>query len=228
MTTTQQIFEVAAAIIASVGGSSVIILGLSSWLGKVWANRILENEKAAHDKELQGYRSKLEQELSKMEVFQEKALYISKAQYDNEYSIYREIWETMRECIVKTSMLYPKVGNLPSDEKEKEEYQKKKYDEYIDAFNQFSKTIDKAAPFYKEDFYNSFVTIRKMCSEVGNIFSMYEFKVKYSASFALARDLKMDAEEKKIVYIDFPKKIKEIEESLRKDIREYLLGLQLK
>ncbi|QFT55797.1 hypothetical protein [Microbulbifer sp. THAF38] len=39
------IFEVAAAIIASIGASSVIIISLSSWLGKVWANRVLENEK---------------------------------------------------------------------------------------------------------------------------------------------------------------------------------------
>ena len=39
-------FKIVSAMLTSVGVASIIILGLSSWLGKVWANRILEKEKA--------------------------------------------------------------------------------------------------------------------------------------------------------------------------------------
>lgn len=48
--TAKDIIEIAAASIASIGGSGLLIFGLSSWLGKVWANRILENEKHEHAK----------------------------------------------------------------------------------------------------------------------------------------------------------------------------------
>jgi prefoldin subunit 5 len=40
------IFEVAVAVIASLGGATVLLFALSSWLGKVWAARIMEHEKA--------------------------------------------------------------------------------------------------------------------------------------------------------------------------------------
>jgi hypothetical protein len=39
-------FKFVFAMVASVGGASAIILILSSWLGKVWAQRILARERA--------------------------------------------------------------------------------------------------------------------------------------------------------------------------------------
>jgi hypothetical protein len=40
-------------IVVPFGGASVIMLGLSSWLGKVWANRILEKDKLKYQAELE-------------------------------------------------------------------------------------------------------------------------------------------------------------------------------
>ena len=41
-----EIFSVATALLASVGGASILLIAMSSWLGRVWASRILEREKA--------------------------------------------------------------------------------------------------------------------------------------------------------------------------------------
>jgi hypothetical protein len=41
-----EIFAVAAAVLASIGGAGGILLLLSGWLGRVWASRIMEREKA--------------------------------------------------------------------------------------------------------------------------------------------------------------------------------------
>jgi hypothetical protein len=41
-------FKVVFAMVASVGGASAIILILSSWLGKVWGQRILAREGKGH------------------------------------------------------------------------------------------------------------------------------------------------------------------------------------
>jgi hypothetical protein len=42
-----EIFKLAGAIIASLGGSTLLVVGLSGWLGKVWAARIMERERTA-------------------------------------------------------------------------------------------------------------------------------------------------------------------------------------
>jgi len=48
-----QAFKLATSILASVGSGAVIIFAMSSWLGKVWANRILEADKLKYQHALQ-------------------------------------------------------------------------------------------------------------------------------------------------------------------------------
>ncbi|MFD2168286.1 hypothetical protein ACFSJY_18660 [Thalassotalea euphylliae] len=62
---TIEAFELAQAILISIGGGSVIIFALSSFLAKVWAKRILQNEKQKHDKELSEYKAQLESLIQK-------------------------------------------------------------------------------------------------------------------------------------------------------------------
>ncbi|HCM1039124.1 TPA: hypothetical protein N2810_004642 [Vibrio parahaemolyticus] len=51
--------KIGATIIAALGGSGAIILGLSNYLGKIWANRLMVKEKAGHDRELEKLRTEL-------------------------------------------------------------------------------------------------------------------------------------------------------------------------
>ena len=46
-------FQVVTAALGAVGGTAIVILGLSSWLGKVWANRILEKDRSEYSQELE-------------------------------------------------------------------------------------------------------------------------------------------------------------------------------
>lgn len=59
--TLQDILNIALTVIGSIGASSGILFGLSSWLGKVWATRLMDKERHRHDLELAELRSKLEQ-----------------------------------------------------------------------------------------------------------------------------------------------------------------------
>lgn len=47
-------------IIASLGGGGLIVAGLSSWLGKVWADRLMARERADHETQLAQLRANLE------------------------------------------------------------------------------------------------------------------------------------------------------------------------
>jgi hypothetical protein len=61
VTDVSTVFNVAGAIILSVGGAGLLITGLSSWLGRVWATRIADEERGRFAKELEGYKSELHQ-----------------------------------------------------------------------------------------------------------------------------------------------------------------------
>ncbi len=221
-------FELAFAIITGLGGGGAIVFALSSWLGKVWANRILEKEKSEHAKEIEHYKSELKKELQRINAIQDKALYISKAQYDNEYGIYQEIWEKMFDCVIHTRHLYPSgLTDRPVDGEGLEKYNMDIYKRYTEAFNQFSLAAERNAPFYKKEFYDVFICARQKCNEIGNIFKMYEIDVKYSMSFAMARDTKMDTKTNEKVYGTFHTEIEELSAKLREDIRNYLLSLRL-
>ena len=60
----QEILNVALTILASLGGGAAIIFLFSNWLGKVWAERIMQKERAAFERELTQLKSKLEKENS--------------------------------------------------------------------------------------------------------------------------------------------------------------------
>lgn len=66
------VWSIASAIIVSFGGSAAILLCCSAWLGKVWANRIMQDEKAKHDIELSKFKIQLtnlnSQEIEKLKT----------------------------------------------------------------------------------------------------------------------------------------------------------------
>ena len=57
--TLQDVLNLSVAVIASIGGGAAIVFGLSSFLGKVWANRLMDRERAEHTADLEHLRSEL-------------------------------------------------------------------------------------------------------------------------------------------------------------------------
>src|SRR5215510_5963381 len=57
--------EIILAVLSGVGGTAVIVAGLSAWLGKVWAGRILAGEKARFSEDLAKLKAELEFQLER-------------------------------------------------------------------------------------------------------------------------------------------------------------------
>jgi hypothetical protein len=57
-----EVLKIAATIILSVGASGGIIVGLANWLGRVWANRLMEKDRSRHAEELEKLRANLQAE----------------------------------------------------------------------------------------------------------------------------------------------------------------------
>ncbi|HOZ55246.1 MAG TPA: hypothetical protein PK993_04315 [Clostridia bacterium] len=214
-------------IIVSMGGMGTIIIGISKYLANILANNIEEKYKNKMSKDVEEFKGKINERLNKLDKIEEKALYVSKINYENEFKIYMEIWPKLNDCYLKTIILYPmSIENVPIDEKELEEYKKNKYENFCKGYNEFSICIDKYAPFYMEEFYNDLNLIRRECFAIGDKYAMYEFDVKYNESFSSCRDLKMTNKE----WEEIKEKedlIKETKEKLLVKIRKYLCDLRL-
>jgi hypothetical protein len=64
MTSFQAIIETALAVLAALGGGGVIVFGLSNHLGKLWADRLMQNERASHERNLADLRAEHERKLA--------------------------------------------------------------------------------------------------------------------------------------------------------------------
>lgn len=157
--------------------------------------------------------------------------YVSNIQYEKEFSIYLEIWESMINCVARTNALYPSGMNYAPTKGNTEEYLdfcKNKYKEYAHAYNLYLANVEKYEPFYDESVYSNFKEILNICSKVGNIFNDEEIQKYISPTFTLVQNDRMNIEDTKYVYIGSKKEIKEIKEKLRIDIKSYLDKLKVK
>jgi hypothetical protein len=57
-----EVLSTGASIIVSLGGAGFIILGFSSWLGKVWAERLMQNQRLSNEQKLAELRANLERQ----------------------------------------------------------------------------------------------------------------------------------------------------------------------
>ena len=223
----ENVFAIIGAVIGGLGGASVIILGLSSWLGKVWANSIFEKEKVKYAKELEGYKGDINKEILRLKTLDEKTLHITKIQYQKEFEIYQEIWRALVEVVWATTDLFPIYEEAPTNEIELEEFNKIKYEKYVDKYNKFFNNIRFNAPFYQEEFYIALENIRVKCEKMGDIFKDRNIVVKYSDTFAMGKDVKIEADEKMQLYITLIKEIRKLQGSIEIGIRDYLKKLRV-
>lgn len=71
-------FEVIGFVVASVGGAGVIIIGFSSWIGKIWANKLYENERRKQETYLKEIQNEFDIKLAEINSQLEK----SKSQFE--------------------------------------------------------------------------------------------------------------------------------------------------
>jgi len=64
----EDIWNIAGAVIASIGVGAVILAAFSTWLGKVWASRILEKDRAKYQSEIELLKSDLSKSIHEHKV----------------------------------------------------------------------------------------------------------------------------------------------------------------
>jgi hypothetical protein len=152
--TLQQIWEVAGAVIVSVGGGGALVLVLSSWLGKVWANRILETDRAKYAKEIELLKSDLERSNRLLQGEIEKTIFVSKKHFETEFQLLRDIWEkvsTVRGCM---SQLRPMV-DIVDARRPPDDLFRERFEAFVPAVKELMDAVDHTSPFYPQEIYAS-------------------------------------------------------------------------
>ncbi len=115
------IVQIAFLVVGSIGSGGLIVVGLSSWLGKVRANRLMEQERHKHNEELERLRDSLrlasEQELASLKSQLELSKEIKVREQLDCVMIYRAAIDMVTAIIAKIEMMtHGKRGPLSNDE----------------------------------------------------------------------------------------------------------------
>jgi hypothetical protein len=83
------------AIVVSVGGTSVIVVGLAKWFGDRLANKLLEKDKAKYQEELEGLKLKYQTELEIKKNNLEKSKTLFLRYSEHQFKLYNELWASL-------------------------------------------------------------------------------------------------------------------------------------
>ena len=152
--TLKEVWEIAGAVILSLGGGGAIVVALSSWLGKVWASRILEEDRAKFARELERLKTDLDRTTRLLQGEIEKTLFVTKTHFETEFQILREIWQEVSVVRASMSALRPKF-DIVDIRQTPEERLTECFAAYVPAVLKLIQTVDRNSPFYPQEIYET-------------------------------------------------------------------------
>lgn len=75
------ITQVAGTVIATLGGGAVVVAAFSGWLGKVWAEHLMQSATQGHEKELERIRDEYRADLEKLRIRLKKSEFIFEKEF---------------------------------------------------------------------------------------------------------------------------------------------------
>lgn len=146
-----KLFSIVGYIIVSFGGGAIVVAGLSSWFGNIWAQRMLK----------------------KFDFSSQNKLYSSQLQFEREYAIYSKLWEALFLMKNSTISLFPVLDYLPEDENKRNETYTQRYKECTNYIYTFAETLYSTSPFISSEIFNDLEEILNHSKQLLNRFRNY-------------------------------------------------------
>lgn len=177
----------------------------------------LKGVEIKYEQIIEKYKAQLERETNKLNALTSKILHVAESQYDKEFEIYLNIWDALTECRKSLNSVIEKIDlDRPAYAYED---QRSILEEclktYLKSFDAYENKVDKYAPFYKKNFYEKLINIKKEFLDI--IDKMDEINI----LDLISSESEVTYLENKIVIIDNEKQM------LEDGIREYLHRLQV-
>jgi hypothetical protein len=148
-----EVSKIAGAVLLSLGGGSAIVFACSSWLGKVWAARILENDRLAHARELEHMRAEYDRAARMTQGQIEKTTFVHRVQFETEFQALSRIWAALAKLRAAMSVLRPKVRLSSANETPGEELKalRERFNLFQERITELQAAVHHHTPFYPAD-----------------------------------------------------------------------------
>lgn len=144
-----------------VGGGAagwLVVRGLAGHLGDRWLARY----KSDLDKEFEKYRDALEQQRKRVEADLGQRTYVSKAQFDAEFSSIKEIFAALGKLRLSFNGLRPFVDWIPPDDDGKVQLISVRLSHFRPLLDAFITAVESAYPFVPDNIYEQLDTCMRM------------------------------------------------------------------
>ena len=208
------IVKIVAGVIAALGGGGAIVAWLSSWLGKVWANRLMIKETA-----------KFREDLERLTKQLERKNYVSKVRFDAEFTMYQELIEKFMKMVDATLDCYPAAfvyvsANYKPTEDEKLEKNKEKLKIACKKHDVAYGIMLRSAAFISQEMYEKFEALRKLCLYHNRAFMDYYCLID-------SQTMREGNPEDFKTFMKTPDEIRQKRDILLAHLREYLSNLDV-
>jgi hypothetical protein len=164
-------WQIVLGIIASVGGGGIIVAGFARFAGKVWSERYIQSKEQEFQGKLEAVRAENAKELDKLRAQIDKSIFISRTQFETEYKMYIQIFDSIFDFIASSCRLFPAgLNQYPADEAERKQHFINQYEEFQGAYNVYSRAIETNAPFIKREIYAKLIKLRNDSNEIACLF----------------------------------------------------------
>jgi hypothetical protein len=156
--TVSDVFKIASAVLLSIGGGGLLVIGLAGWLGRVWANRLMQNDIAAHAKDLEKLKSDFETTHRRIQADLDKAVHVHRVQFETEFRALSDIWVKLSAVLASVREALSASPHLAGDAGEQLSLERLKQitaaaANFTGAASAFNSAVDDQSPFYPKPIY---------------------------------------------------------------------------
>lgn len=141
--------------IGLIGGAGALIVGISAYTSKLWADWFMQKKTAEYDKQIELYKSSLELEIEKYKALNEQIVYKNMKIFDTEYKVFQEITPQLIEAKWATVKA---MGNNPD-----EDYMEELHKHAIEKCHEFRNTLLRYVSFMDKAIYDKYETFYYLC-----------------------------------------------------------------
>lgn len=136
----EQLNSILTTILTTIGGTALVVGGLSAWLGKVWASGIIEAQKSLHLHNLEKVKAelnlKIEEQRSSIQLLRERTQRFSSTQFE----LYTELWCRLQDLRFIADDLWEKAT-------------REKLFSFVGCLIETRQAVEKAALFLENEHY---------------------------------------------------------------------------
>ena len=203
-----EILKIVLAVMAGFGGVSGIIILVIKFSSNFIAKRLQEKYSLKLNKELEKYKSGLENKT-----------YISKTKFDVEFEIYRELSKAVSNVVRDSSLMISIFAIVPADIEERKQHDTKLYNSTIDSLIKAQNILHSNIPFVSSMIVEKYEEILNLCT-----LQCRAFARRWNLSFRGSYEEKSILDDKDYERTkEINKKFKQINET----VRSYLSNLDV-